>query len=177
MPANIISLQQIFDGPVAARQVLAEKLYQNHGAAILLDDGLCTDIDQMKEYALLLSSHMTEIGMGRSCTRCAAGPGGGCCSLYMAGETDAIQMLMNMLVGVTVLQVRNDGVECSYLGEKGCLFTFKPIFCLNYNCKNIRESVSPEDTRELERLTGRLLGKQYQVEQRLLGLIMDKWGN
>ena len=176
MLPNAISLQQLFDGPVKSRQHLAEELYQKHGAFLLLDEGLRADIELMKEYAHLLSAHMTKIGMGESCSRCAAGTGGGCCSLYMAGETDAIQMLMNMLAGITVLQVRNDGVECSYLGGAGCLFTFKPMFCLNYNCKSIRESVSPENARKLERLTGQLLGKQYQVEQRLLALIKNVWG-
>ncbi|MDW7774235.1 MAG: hypothetical protein SCH71_15225 [Desulfobulbaceae bacterium] len=171
MHPTTISLHQLFHGPVEARQHLAKELYQKYGAAMLLDENLCEDIEQLKEFALLLSRHMAELGMGEQCSRCAAGIGGGCCSLYMAGETDSIQMLMNMLAGVTVRQVRSDGVECCYLEDRGCLFTVKPIFCLNYNCKTILASISPENSRELERFSGKLLGKQYEVEQKLLKFI------
>lgn len=166
-----LSLQQLFTVPVADKQHFAEALHQKYGADFLGQDDLRADLELLQNFAQLVNRHMAKLELGKMCVRCAAGSGGGCCSLFMAGETDAVQMLMNMLVGVPVSQVRDDGRECCYLGEKGCLFTFKPIFCLNYNCKSIRDGVSSENVTELERLTGQLLGKQYEVEKKLLELI------
>lgn len=174
MIPDALSLQQIYNAPVAAKQLLAEKLHHMYGAEFLLHDNLQADLELLQNYALLLNNLMANIGMGKLCVCCAAGEGGGCCSLYMAGETDAVQMLMNMLVGVTNEQGKINGEECSYLGEKGCLFTFKPMFCLNYNCRNILDTVSPENARELEQLTGQLLGWQYEVEKKLLALISTR---
>ena len=174
MIPDAVSLQQLYGSPVEAKQLLAEKLHQTYGADFLLNDDLRADLELLQQYASLLNNHMVEIGMGKLCVLCAASKGGGCCSIYMAGETDAVQMLMNMLIGVTARQTRNDGMGCSYLGERGCLFTFKPMFCLNYNCRNILDTVTPENVRELEQLTGQLLGRQYEVEKKLLDLISTR---
>lgn len=171
MPGDRTLLQRLYNGPVAARQRLAEELYQEHGRAILADQGLRADIEQLQEFANLLNRHMAGIGMDAICSRCAAGPGGGCCSLYMAGETDSIQMLINMLAGVTVHPLNNNAIDCSYLGENGCLFKFKPMFCLNYNCEKILAAVPSAMARKLERFTGQVLAKQYEVEQKLLRFI------
>ena len=165
------SWQELFTAPVEAKRHLAEQLHVRYGSDFLQNENLSAELAMLKEHALLLSIHMTEMGMGKLCIRCAAGNGGGCCSLYMAGETDAVQLLMNMLAGVTVRQVRTDGMECCYLGAEGCRFIFKPMFCLNYNCRNIQDGFPPDTIRVLERLTGRLLAKQHEMEKRLLNLI------
>jgi len=67
--------------------------------------------------------------------------------------------------------VQSSGEECLFLGKKGCIFLFKPMFCLNYNCKHIYDTGTPADLQELEKLTGKLLGKQYQLEQHILNLL------
>lgn len=174
MIPDSISLHQLFYAPVAEKQRLAEELHQTYGADFLRHDDLRTDLELLEKYASLLNSHMAEAGMGKLCVRCAADNGGGCCSLFMAGETDTVQLLMNMLAGLTVSQGKRDSGECCYLGEKGCLFIFKPMFCLNYNCRNIHNAASPENTRKLEQLTGQLLGAQYEVEKKLLTLISTR---
>ncbi|MCL7488948.1 MAG: hypothetical protein M8357_12340 [Desulfobulbaceae bacterium] len=171
MIPDTMSPQQLFYAPAADKLRLAEELLQTYGAEFLRCDDLRADLELLEKYASVLNSHMAKAGMGELCVRCSAGSGGGCCSLYMAGETDAVQLLMNMLAGVTVRQGRSDSGECCYLGEKGCLFIFKPMFCLNYNCRNILEALPPENTRKLEQLTGQLLGRQYEVEKKLLNLI------
>ncbi len=165
-------LHQLFHGTVVQKLNGARKLMRQYESRLRGDETLGADFELLNEYALELNRHMVQMRMGESCVRCAGEKGGGCCSLFMAGETDSVQMLMNMLAGVVVTQVRNDGIECRFLGENGCLFLFKPMFCLNYNCRNIHDTVEPEDLRELERLSGRLLGKQYEVEKRILSLIV-----
>ena len=59
----------------------------------------------------------------------------------------------------------------AWSGERGCIFTYKPMFCLNYNCKKIHDAASVGDLARLEKLTGQLLGKQHEAEQRLLEII------
>lgn len=162
-------LQRFFHGTVEEKQKCAKNMYRNYGSSSLLDRDLRRQFDVIAKYAQLLNTHMEAMRMGELCVRCAQNEGGGCCSLYMAGETDAIQLLMNLLVGVDVEQLRSDGVECCFLGESGCLFLIKPMFCLNYNCTKILGAASIEDINTLEKLTGQLLSKQYEIEKKLLG--------
>lgn len=50
------------------------------------------------------------------------------------------------------------------LGEKGWIFLFKPMFCLNDNCDKIVGATAAKEMLALERLTGRVLRGQYEVE-------------
>lgn len=164
-------LHLLYYGPVSAKQRLAEELHARHRAMLLMDIRLNIFLDELKEGADQLKSQMTRMGMGEFCGQCAAEVGGGCCSLYMADEVDGIQMLINLLIGGQVGQVRNDGVECCFLSEEGCIFICKPMFCLNYNCKRIHDTASVADLNRLEELTGQLLGKQHEVEQHILAFL------
>ena len=127
----------------------------------------------LQEYAEALDLHMTSMDLGKLCGTCAASPSGGCCSRFMSGEVDAVQLFFNSLAGIEVKIVQLNGEECLFLGEGGCIFLFKPMFCLNYNCKHIYTTGTAADLNELERLTGQLLGKQYQLEQHILHLLLS----
>jgi len=161
-------LHLLYNGSVAEKLQTARQLLHQYGELFKNTEGLGEVLDRMRVLAGQLQDHMSAMDMGRLCVRCAARTGGGCCSLYMAGETDAVQLLLNMLAGVTVEPVRDDGVECCYLGPRGCIFLFKPMFCLNYNCTHILEDASPVDLARLEVLAGHLLGQQYDAEKIIL---------
>ena len=161
-------VQQFFHTTVEDKLKCAKEMHRKYQSTLLSDKDLLCDIAILKEFAQLLNAQMTQMRMGELCTRCAQSEGGGCCSLYMAGETDSIQLLMNLLAEVDVKQSRHDGVQCCFLGENGCIFLMKPFFCLNYNCTKIRETTEPEDFNILEHLTGQLLSKQYDIEKKLL---------
>lgn len=166
------SFSDFFSGTVESRLKIGRALCTAIGPQLMHDQLFIQSFDVLRDYAESLDQHMKMMDMGKSCTLCSTeNNSGGCCSLTMAGETDAIQFLMNMLNGVAVHLVRDDGKECSFLGERGCIFTFKPIFCLNYNCNKIKTSACSEDLKKLERLTGKLLVKQYEIETMLLARI------
>ena len=126
------------------------------------------DLAQLKEYAGAVNEQMRRMDLGPLCVECASQASGGCCSLYMSGEVDGVQVSLNRLAGLEVRVVREDGTNCVFLGSEGCIFLFKPMFCLNYLCNRIRVSATPENLTELEGLTGRLLGKQFELEQLIL---------
>ena len=161
-------LARIFQGTVTSRLDFAREVFATSREALTSDPDIAQALAEMQTLASTLDRQMLTMAMDSLCSRCAASPGGGCCSLEMAGETDAIQMLMNMLTGVTVTMVRNDGQECCFLGRQGCIFTFKPMFCLNYNCRRIVLAAKDGQLQDLERITGSLLGTQYRTEQLII---------
>lgn len=164
-------LQKLYSSSVSQKLETAHNLYEQFYDQLKADERLQSALKDLQQLAEELSAHMTTMNMGEQCGQCAAKEDGGCCSLYMAGETDCVQMLMNLLLGIDVKIVRDDGYECCFLGPTGCIFQCKPMFCLNYNCTHIKENSGDAMLQKLEKLSGRLLRHQYLVEQMILDII------
>jgi hypothetical protein len=89
-------------------------------------------------------------------------------------NTDALLLLMNILAGIEVRRVCDNGVECCFLGQRGCILLFKPIFCLNYLCHRIQKESDEEQLKNLEKKTGELLTAQSTLEQSLIRFLQSK---
>ena len=164
---EIISSCYCGDGPEKLEK--ARTLAREYGKELLRQAEITSRLARVRAAVVSLDTHMAAMEMGKSCTRCAATSNGGCCSAYMGHEnTDALQLLMNILAGVEVKLVRNDEVECCFLGANGCILLYKPIFCLNYLCGRIQKESGAEDLKILEQKTGALLGAQVGLEQLLI---------
>lgn len=168
-------LDRAYNADIDERLAFANFLYTQLQPLLADDAKFSRKIDTLRQAAVEVNQQMAQMEFSSLCPDCAADPRrGGCCSLYMAGETDALQLLLNMLAGITVEQVRDDGRECCYLGEEGCILLFKPMFCLNYLCEGIQKGCAPAALTELEKRTGHLLQLQFQLEQELLELVRRK---
>lgn len=147
----------------------ANAIFLKHGNDLQGDLGIGSQLRKIKERAASLDSHMALMGMGKNCAACAATESGGCCSNYMGHEnTDVLQILMNLLAGVEVKEANSDGIECSFLGKRGCIFLLKPIFCLNYLCSHIEEASDTDHLSLLEKKSAMLLQAQVELEQKLI---------
>jgi len=166
----------LYSGSVVSRLAASRFIHRQLAEKLRGQDSFMSEFTRLLQHAKAVNNHMAEMNLGALCIRCSAQPSGGCCSLYMAGETDGLQMLMNLLAGIDVQAVRDDGSECIFLGQSGCIFIFKPMFCLNYICSHIHQAASSAQIEELQRLTGVLLAKHFEVEQFLLGLIRREKG-
>ena len=172
MMEGISTLPQLFDlfygGDIDMKLAVAERLYRLYGAELLQDPQVTLGMTNLHDLHEGLQQQMLVMEMDRTCTRCAQRSGGGCCSMAIAEETDVLQLLMNMLAGVDVKIQRSNRTDCCYLGEKGCIFIFKPMFCLNYNCSSISLGGQRDHLRILEQQTGTLLRSQQDMENRMI---------
>jgi len=162
-------IQTCFSGDGTDKLKKAEEIAKEFGSLLLVEKGVQEQLEKVKAAVGDLDAHMAAMDMGKTCSSCAATPKGGCCSAYMGHENnDALQLLMNLLAGVDVKLVRDDGVECCFLATAGCILLFKPVFCLNYLCARIRDDSEGNDLSLLEQKTGALLTAQSILEQRLI---------
>jgi len=166
-------LQTYYSGTPAEKLAVARALSTRHSTRLTTTPLLLAELDLLQHHALALSGHMQSMDLGRLCSHCAARDNGGCCSAYMADNTDGIQILINLLLGVTVQPRDTVDESCCFLGEQGCLFLVKPIFCLNYNCKSILDRAEAKNLKDLYRLAGAVLSQQTRVETQLLDAISD----
>jgi hypothetical protein len=172
MVNQTILQKKIYGGTVESRLAFGLLLFRKFNKLLAELTGVYIALARMRTQESALAAHMQALMLGRVCSSCASSDGGGCCSKYMAGETDSLQILINLMVGVDVAQVNYSSAECCYLGAAtGCIFIFKPMFCLNYNCSSIKVQANGSGLRQLERLAAVLLGSQYELEMLLFRLL------
>ncbi len=152
---------------VEEKVAAARLLCSRWGDGLRADGETVQALHDLGNRAEAVAAHMKAMGLGAFCCDCASRQGGGCCSAFMAGETDQLQLLMNLLAGVDIRLLPHDDDSCTFLTGEGCQFLFKPMFCLNYLCHNIRHAADPRQLRYLERLTGVQLQQHYAVERHL----------
>ncbi len=163
----------LFFSTVPARLDVAQRLHRQLEALLSADPGFLQLQEDLRCVHAALAAQMVQMELGALCSRCGS-TAGGCCSSEMAGETDAVQILINLMAGVDVRIMQSDEEACCFLGTRGCIFFFKPMFCLNYNCSHISRQSGEEQMQELETQTGRLLSAQYRLESYLLEEIAAK---
>ncbi len=160
--------KKIYGGAVESRLAFGLLLFKKLGKPFAELTSVYAALARMRTQESDLAAHMQSLMLGRVCSFCAASEGGGCCSRYMSGETDSLQILINLMAGVDVARVNHSPAECCYLGAAtGCIFLFKPMFCLNYNCSSIKVQAKGSGLRQLEKLVALLLGSQYDLEMHL----------
>ncbi|MGE4560746.1 MAG: hypothetical protein AB7E77_11115 [Desulfobulbus sp.] len=157
-----------YNGTPAEKLSQAQLLFERFRDGRLIEASLSRELGQLQRECQGLSDQMEAMALGHLCSGCAARPGGGCCSAYMADNTDSLQILINLLLGVRVSRREPEDSECCFLGPTGCLFRAKPIFCLNYNCSRIVSSADPAALALLEQRTAAALGQQIRIESLLL---------
>jgi hypothetical protein len=163
----MLTIHDLYGSDCQTKLDLANGLYQNLGER-LKTEPIRQSLTLLKGMAQELADQMITMGLGRVCSVCAAKPNGGCCSRAIADENDTIQLLMNLLAGIPVALCRDNDQECLFLGDTGCTLSFKPIFCLNYDCQSIKECANGEETSRYHKLRGTLLQEQWRLEQLLL---------
>lgn len=164
----ITDLNSLYFSDVTYKLDLAINLYRDYHARFERDKRIRQELVRLDDLIADLQQKMASLAMFSICAECGRKSGGGCCSAFMAGETDSILLLINLLLGVDVDFQHDNGPECFYLGDSGCIFKAKPMFCLNYNCSAIYENDPGTGIAEMEKAAGRVLRRQYKVEQILL---------
>jgi hypothetical protein len=166
-------LKDFYRGSIRERLAIAHGLQAHLAVALAADETFARMLGRAVILQQELAQNMADLELGALCTACGIRAGGGCCSSFMAGENDVPQLFLNLLAGVPVAVLREDD-ECCFLGESGCLLRFKPMFCLNYNCLQIRQNAAPALLRRLEQASGLLLQQQYALEQKLLDVLRQR---
>ena len=170
----MLTMNELYFSAVPHKLACARQLYEQTGRELLALPNMRQRLHDLTLLSRALQLQMGSMSMFSLCGACAEKPGGGCCSAYMANETDALLLLLNMLLGVEVTSQRDDAVECCFLGQEGCILTVKPIFCLNYNCSHILTGNETLVLKNLEKAASAVLLAQTAVEKMLLERIFSR---
>jgi hypothetical protein len=175
MPHPALILQASAHGTPADKLARGRALFAGLRTVLATNTTMATRLEELRWHSQALEAHMQAMALGDLCSRCAARPGGGCCSAYMAGNCDSLLILLNLLLGSEIDLQPDSGENCCFLGPRGCLFVVKPIFCLNYNCSHILNNAEPAQLATLYQCSGAVLSRQTALEEQLVEVIRRHW--
>lgn len=92
----------------------------------------------------------------------------------MAANSDVPLMVLNLLLGASIQAQEHPQDACCFLGPNGCLFIVKPIFCLNYYCRQLQEQLLSTEKQALNSAANQVLAQQCAWEEQLLGLVRSQ---
>ena len=166
-------IHRLFHSDFKTKLRTAHQLHQQNGEALLALPLVRQGLATLEHQAQLLQEQMASLNLASLCSNCALKSGGGCCSLYMTDENDAVLLLINLLAGYPVAIQKDDGFECYLLGPRGCILRFKPIFCLNYNCHAIKIHTDAAILSSYLAASAQLLQSQWQMETLILTFLRE----
>jgi hypothetical protein len=161
------TIESLYFGDLSSKMENAYRLHREIGDQIRADREIQEGLDRLLCLERKAAEAMRSMGMFELCAECGAQPAGGCCSAKMADETDSMLLLINLSAGFEVSRKRDDDYECCFLGPRGCSLKFKPIYCLNYLCRQIYTAGSAERLACIQGTTAEFLGQLVAVEELL----------
>jgi hypothetical protein len=146
---------------------LARELYWRDGKAIVAD-AACNDLLSIYQRAIHQTAElMGQFDLGATCGACARGPAGSCCSQGVEDWYDPVLLLINVLLGCSLDEVRTNPADCCFVGSRGCTLIGRHYYCVHHLCPPLRESLGPNHIEQLLTVSGVELFAGWQLEQRL----------
>ncbi len=158
------TIESLYFGDVSWKIENAHRLHRESGARLRADPGIQEALKRLVYLEWKVTEAMRSMRIFELCAECGGQPAGGCCSAKMANETDSMLLFINLSAGFEVSRKRDDHYECCFLGPNGCSLKFKPIYCLNYLCRQICDECSSEQFGRIQGATGEFLNQLVVVE-------------
>ncbi len=130
------------DYPIEEKVRWAKSLYEGYGGLLLSDVRLSR---YLKEYRRTIQDTwevMRQVGVTAECTDCAIKDGGSCCGIGIENRFDTALLLLNLLLGSSLPERREDPDGCWFLGKNGCTIYARHVICINYICRRLETNIS-----------------------------------
>jgi hypothetical protein len=102
--------------------------------------------------------------IGAACSACARQNPSGCCFAGLESGFNEIMLLLNLLLGCPLPEVRAQGDTCFFVGERGCRLRARYYFCLHYFCPGLEASLGDARMGALQQQVGRELRAGWEAE-------------
>ena len=129
------------DYPIEEKISCANKIFDTCGEQLQNDKRLNLILKEYRETIDNTWHIMKETGICTICTKCAVEEGGSCCGDGIENKFDVVLLLINLLFGCKLPDVREIENGCWFLGLKGCKLIARQVICVNYLCKKIYKEV------------------------------------
>jgi hypothetical protein len=159
------------DAPVEAKTAWAKACFDRERSRFLEDQGLVELLEALKNAVYWSRQQMLRTGIVDCCRDCEEKEGGSCCGSGLEKHYSGILLLINLLLGVTLPQQREEPSSCFFLSSTGCRLLARHVLCINYVCTKITSRIKPDQLAALREAEGEEILLLFQVNETLKKLL------
>jgi len=137
----------------------------------LAETNLVDLLEALKNAIPRSRENMLRTGIVDLCRHCEEKEGGSCCGAGLENHFSGILLLMNLLLGVTLPQEREEPSSCFFLSPTGCRLLARHVLCINYVCNKITSRINSDQLASLREAEGAEILFLFQVNEKLKKLV------
>lgn len=159
------------DSPVEEKIAWAETFFDRKRSRLLEDPSLAELLEALMNTVRRSHERMLHAGIVDLCRDCEEKEGGSCCGAGLEKHYSGILLFINLLLGVTLPQQREEPSSCFFLSSSGCRLLARHVLCINYVCHKITSRIEPDQLAALREAEGREILLHFQVNEKLKKLV------
>ncbi len=153
---------------------IAKNLYCRWGEVLRTDSAISAQLKELSARVEASSKFCILSGVARACGSCDLEEGGSCCGAGFEDRYSPELLLINLLLGVTLPELRNSANSCHFAGEGGCVLPVREILCVNYLCARLQKIIPPQKLFQLQEATGSEMELLFLLHNRITNFIRPK---
>ena len=143
----------------------AHSLYANWGDSLKQDPNIHRLLQELQRKIENTNKTMLKISVVAECKHCEEEEGGSCCGAGIENRYGVVDLLINLLLGISLPTLRQCENSCHFLGENGCSLTARHVLCVNYICSTIQRKFSQEQLIALQSCAGEQLDTGFMLHE------------
>ena len=157
--------------PIEDKMAWAKATFLGERNRLLADRNLVELLEALKAAIHRSHENMLRTGIVDLCRHCEEKEGGSCCGAGLEKHFSGILLLMNLLLGVTLPQEREEPSSCFFLSPTGCRLLARHVLCINYVCNKITSRIKPDQLAALREAEGAEFLLLFRVNEKLKKLV------
>ncbi|HMK50794.1 MAG TPA: hypothetical protein VK435_12125 [Thermodesulfovibrionales bacterium] len=143
----------------------ARSVYEDSGRSLLRDEKLSEMLLRLDGNIQATHDEMRATGIVNECADCAVQGEGTCCSERTGHKCDMPLLLINLLLGRSLPAEPQSRDLCYFLSNQGCVLRARPIICINFVCRRLRENIPHNVIVHLQQTAGEEMDLLFRIEE------------
>ena len=149
--------------PIEEKIEAAHALFALWEALLRKDGRIPALLERLEQNVHASMQAMRALRVVQTCKRCEELEGGSCCGAGIENRYDGLQLLINLLLGVSLPDRHTYTDSCYFLQADGCCLTARHVLCVNYLCTKLKRTLSQDDMVALQTLVGEELDTGFAL--------------
>ncbi len=160
--------------PVERKIAVAKGLLKDYEEVLAKEKGLISLLEGLRRAIEATEIERKITGISEFCAWCGS-LNHDCCGAGIELRYSAELLFINLLLGAGLPESRRREDSCYFLSPRGCCLKARVVFCVNFLCRKITETIEPSRLVQLQRREGEMLDLIFKVEEIIKGLFSFKF--
>ena len=149
--------------PIEEKIETARALFAAWEGRLRKDGRIPALLKRLKQNVHASMQAMHALRVVQTCKRCEELEGGSCCGAGIENRYDGLQLLINLLLGVSLPDRHTYTDSCFFLQADGCCLKARHVLCVNYLCAKLQRTLSQDDMIALQTIVGEELDTGFAL--------------